>query len=147
GSRRRRTHEANLGRRARRNRLRHTDCGGADRERHRTGRRCGARAAAATWHSGGGNDLADLIPEWLTLPEDAERLDVAASRATRMIADGQLVALRRGDPVVRMVPALLLTEDGLIPHLPGTITILRDGGFEDEELLTWLFTEDESLPG
>ena len=35
----------------------------------------------------------------------------------------------------------------IAPHLPGTITVLRDGGFEDAELLAWLFAEDDSLPG
>ncbi|MDN5822214.1 MAG: DNA-binding protein [Brachybacterium sp.] len=93
------------------------------------------------------NDLDELIPEWLPLPDVAERLDVEVSRVRRMIEEGQLIALRRGHPVVRVVPALMIAEDGLIPHLAGTLTILRDGGFEDEELLVWLFTEDESLPG
>ncbi|ASK66910.1 DNA-binding protein [Brachybacterium avium] len=93
------------------------------------------------------NDLDELIPEWLPLPDIAVRLDVEVSRVRRLIEEGHLIALRRGSPVVRMVPALMVTEDGLIPHLAGTITILRDGGFTDEELLTWLFTDDESLPG
>ncbi|WP_272873957.1 Rv2175c family DNA-binding protein, partial [Prescottella equi] len=29
--------------------------------------------------------------------------------------------------------------------LSGLIVVLRDGGFDDEEILRWLFTEDESL--
>lgn len=93
------------------------------------------------------NDLDDLISDWLTLPDVAERLDVEVSRVRRLIEDGHLISVRRGDPVLRMVPALFLDDDGAIPHLAGTITILRDGGFSDEELLVWLFTEDESLPG
>ncbi|HEX7350816.1 Rv2175c family DNA-binding protein [Brachybacterium sp.] len=93
------------------------------------------------------NDLDALIPDWLTLPDVALQLDVEVSRVRRLIDEGQLISVRRGDPVVRMVPALLVREDGPIPHLAGTITILRDGGFEDEELLAWLFTVDESLPG
>ncbi len=93
------------------------------------------------------NDLDDLISDWLTLPDVAERLDVEVSRVRRLIEEGQLISLRRGSPVVRQVPAELIAEDDLIPHLAGTITILRDGGFEDEELLAWLFTEDETLPG
>lgn len=107
----------------------------------------GMRAGTPTWHSGAVNDLDALIPEWLTLPDVALQLDVEVSRVRRLIDEGQLISVRRGNPVVRMVPALLVGEDGPIPHLAGTITILRDGGFEDEELLTWLFTEDESLPG
>jgi len=116
--------------------------------------RRGARAAAKkmhagpwTWHPGVVNDLDALISDWLTLPDVAERLDVEVSRVRRLIEDGQLIAVRRGEPVVRMVPALMVDEEGVIPHLAGTLTILRDGGFEDEELLVWLFTEDETLPG
>ncbi|MFC7374311.1 Rv2175c family DNA-binding protein [Brachybacterium sp. GCM10030267] len=93
------------------------------------------------------NDLDDLITDWLTLPDVAQRLDVEVSRVRRLIEEGHLISVRRGDPVVRMVPAEMLTDEGVAPHLPGTITVLRDGGFDDIELLTWLFSEDESLPG
>lgn len=95
----------------------------------------------------GVNELDDLIPSWLTLPDVARDLDVEVSRVRRLIDEGELVAVRRGDPVVRSVPADLLLDGDIAPHLGGTITVLRDGGFEDEELLRWLFTEDETLPG
>lgn len=93
------------------------------------------------------DDLDTLITDWLTLPDVALRLDVEVSRVRRLIEDGKLLAIRRGEPEVRMIPALFLDEDGIIPHLAGTLTILRDGGWSDEELLAWLFTEDDSLPG
>lgn len=93
------------------------------------------------------NELDDLIPEWLTLPDVARILDIEVSKVRRLIDDGELVSVRRGDPVVRSVPADLLVEDQITPHLAGTVTVLRDGGFDDEELLRWLFTEDDTLPG
>lgn len=93
------------------------------------------------------NELDSLITDWLPLPDIAERLDVEVSRVRRLIEEGQLIAVRRGDPVVRMVPELLIGDGEIIPHLAGTITVLRDGGFEDAEVLSWLFTEDETLPG
>lgn len=89
----------------------------------------------------------ELVGEWLTLPDAAERLDVETSRVRRLIDEGQLVAIRRGDPVVRSVPAEMILDGEVAPHLPGTITVLRDGGFTDEELIAWLFTPDETLPG
>lgn len=95
----------------------------------------------------GVNELDDLIPSWLTLPDVARVLNVEVSRVRRLIDEGELVAVRRGDPVVRSVPADLLLDGDIAPHLGGTITVLRDGGFEDEELLRWLFTEDDTLPG
>lgn len=109
-------------------------------------RRGDARAVRA-WHPGDVNELESLITDWLPLPDIAERLDVEVSRVRRLIEEGQLIAVRRGQPVVRMVPALLIADGEIIPHLAGTITVLRDGGFADEEVLSWLFTEDETLPG
>lgn len=93
------------------------------------------------------DELDSLITDWLPLPDIAERLDVEVSRVRRLIEEGQLIAVRRGDPVVRMVPELLIGDGEIIPHLAGTITVLRDGGFDDAEVLSWLFTEDETLPG
>ena len=31
--------------------------------------------------------------------------------------------------------------------LPGTITVLTDSGFTPNDILRWLFTSDDSLPG
>ena len=93
------------------------------------------------------DDLENLISQWLTLPDVAEHLDIEVSQVRRLVDDGKLVAVRRGDPVVRSAPALLLVDGEIAPHLAGTVTLLRDGGFTDVELLAWLFTEDETLPG
>ncbi|MDO5661619.1 MAG: Rv2175c family DNA-binding protein [Brachybacterium sp.] len=92
-------------------------------------------------------DIDTLVGSWLTLPDAANLLGVETSRVRRLIEEGQLVALRRGDPVVRSVPAEMILDGEVVPHLAGTITVLRDGGFGDPELLGWLFTEDDSLPG
>ena len=35
----------------------------------------------------------------------------------------------------------------VVKGLPGTITVLRDGGYGDDEILRWLFADDDSLPG
>ncbi|MCL6423468.1 DNA-binding protein [Brachybacterium sp. JHP9] len=91
--------------------------------------------------------LDTLISDWLNLPDAAEALGVEVSRVRRLIDDGALVEVRRGTPAVRHVPAEMIIDGEVAPHLPGTITVLRDAGFSDEELLVWLFTEDETLPG
>jgi len=31
--------------------------------------------------------------------------------------------------------------------VPGVLTLLHDAGYNDEEALRWLYTEDDSLPG
>ncbi|MBF4137687.1 DNA-binding protein, partial [Streptomyces albidoflavus] len=45
-----------------------------------------------------------LVPEWLTLPDIAEQLDVEVTRVRQLVKDGQLLAVRRGENRVLMVP-------------------------------------------
>jgi hypothetical protein len=92
-------------------------------------------------------ELDRLVPAWLTLPQVAQRLDLPISRARQLIKDRQLLAVRRGTPPVLSVPAAFIDRDGVIKGLPGTITLLSDNRYTDEEALRWLFTADDSLPG
>lgn len=84
---------------------------------------------------------------WLTLPDLAERLGVRITEVRRMIEEGYLVAARRGERNVLSVPEAFLGEDGPLPELTGTFTVLRDGGFSDEEIVAWMFEPDERLIG
>jgi hypothetical protein len=45
------------------------------------------------------------------------------------------------------VPAAFLQDGHVVDSLKGTIVVLSDAGFSDEELIGWLFTPDESLRG
>ncbi|WP_016696878.1 Rv2175c family DNA-binding protein [Actinoalloteichus spitiensis] len=83
--------------------------------------------------------------EALPLPDIAERLGVPVTRVHQLLRDGHLLALRRGR--IAVVPAALIDEQGVVKGLPGTVTVLRDGGYSSEEILRWLFTEDDTLPG
>jgi excisionase family DNA binding protein len=89
--------------------------------------------------------LASLVPAWLTVPDIAERLGVPLSAVRRMIEDRELLALRIGERRVVSVPEQFLDE-AVLRHLRGTFTVLADGGMDDEEILRWLFTPDETLP-
>jgi hypothetical protein len=93
------------------------------------------------------NKIDALVPTWLTLPDLAEKLGVDVTRVRTMIKEGQLIAVRRGENRVLMVPADFVRGDKVIKGLPGTLTLLRDDGFTDEEVLEWLFTPDPTLPG
>ena len=44
-------------------------------------------------------------------------------------------------------PGDFLQDGAILKHLPGLITVLRDGGYRDEEVFDWLFRDDDSLPG
>lgn len=89
----------------------------------------------------------EIVGEWLDLPTVAERLDLKITRVHALINEGRLVALRVGEPPVRKIPADFLDGDAPLDALHGTITLLRDSGFSDEELVIWLHTPDDSLPG
>ncbi|MGK5732872.1 Rv2175c family DNA-binding protein [Streptomyces sp. URMC 124] len=88
-----------------------------------------------------------LVPAWLNLPDIAEELGVEVTRVRQLVKEGQLIAVRRGENRVLMVPAAFIGEGKVVKGLAGTLTLLRDDGFTDEEMLEWLFTADPSLPG
>ena len=51
-------------------------------------------------------------------------------------------------PGVTIAPnPAFLDGNAVVKGLPGTITVLRDGGYNDDEILRWLFADDDSLPG
>ncbi|MDB1089885.1 Rv2175c family DNA-binding protein [Streptomyces sp. ACA25] len=88
-----------------------------------------------------------LVPAWLTLPDIAEMCEVEVTRVRQWIREGLLIAVRRGENRVLMVPAQFMAEDRIVKGLSGTLTLLRDDGFDVEEMVEWLFTPDDSLPG
>jgi hypothetical protein len=102
------------------------------------------------WHIG---DVAQIDPatdslvgEWLSLTEVAGRLDLPAKRVKQLLHDRKLLAVNRpdGKPAV---PAAFLDGQQVVKGLPGTLTLLFDCGFGEDEALRWLFTADETLPG
>jgi hypothetical protein len=94
-----------------------------------------------------GDPVERAVTSWLTLPEVAESLGVDASRARQLWAERQFLARRRGERNVLSVPAEFLQHGAVLKGLPGTLTLLGDAGYSDEEALTWLFTPDPTLPG
>ncbi|MBF6088834.1 DNA-binding protein [Nocardia cyriacigeorgica] len=91
----------------------------------------------------------DVLPASVTLlslPDVAERLGIVVTRVHQMLRDHQLLAVRRDG--VAGVPEIFFDEDGnVIRFLPGLITVMRDAKYTDEEILEWIFTDDDSLPG
>jgi excisionase family DNA binding protein len=84
---------------------------------------------------------------WLTIAEVAERLNVSPNHVRNLIRDRRLLALRPAGYREPMVPADFLLDDDIVPGLPGTLTLLADDGFSDDEAYDWLTTVDPSLPG
>lgn len=91
--------------------------------------------------------LPDVVTdaEALSVPDVATRLSIPNSSVHQLVRDGRLLSYRTGGEIV--VPAEFLDGEEVVKGLPGTITVLRDGGYDDDDILRWLFTHDESLPG
>jgi excisionase family DNA binding protein len=83
--------------------------------------------------------------ETLTPAEVAQTLGVSPNRVRQLIRDGKLMAVP-GSGNGR-IPADFVQNGAVLKHLPGLLTVLRDGGFSDEEAFEWLFRDDDSLPG
>lgn len=90
--------------------------------------------------------LETLVGQWLTVPDIAERLGIALSDVRRLIDDREVLAARVGERNVIAVPDKFFDDEGVLPALKGTFTVLGDGGMKDDEILRWLFTPDATLP-
>ena len=95
----------------------------------------------------GADPLESLVGEWLDLTQCGEALGVSASRARRLIQEHQLAAVVTAPGAGQRVPAALIQHGAIVKGVPGLLTLLHDGRYDDREILTWLFSPDESLPG
>lgn len=92
-------------------------------------------------------DLEALVGAWLPLPDVAELLGLDVGKVRRLVQDRDLLAARVGERRILSVPEPLVTGGVLLPELRGTLTVLADSGYSDEEALRWLFTADDTLLG
>jgi hypothetical protein len=81
----------------------------------------------------------------LTHAEVAEILGISANRVRQLLRDRKLMAVPGSGN--GKIPAEFLQDGAVLKHLPGLLTVLRDGGFSDEEAFAWLFRADDTLPG
>jgi hypothetical protein len=81
--------------------------------------------------------------QWFTIPDLTEVLGLKVSQVRRLIEDRALLA-QRVDGVWR-VPADFIVEDEPMSELRGTLVVLGDSGFTDDEAMNWLLSTDDSL--
>ncbi|MDY3127835.1 MAG: Rv2175c family DNA-binding protein [Corynebacterium sp.] len=80
------------------------------------------------------------------MPEVAEKLGIVVTRAHDLLHAKKIIAWVHDG--TRLVPEAFFNDKGAInKYLSGTLTVLADGGFTDEEIFIHLFTPDETLPG
>lgn len=92
------------------------------------------------WQSG---DVAATSPEWLTVPDLVDLLNLPQSRVRRLIEDRHLLAVRRDG--ILCVPASFVRDGEPLPELRGTLHLLADAVFSDDEAVDWLLNVDDSL--
>lgn len=80
---------------------------------------------------------------WLTIPDLTEMLGLKVSQVRRLIEDRSLLASRIDG--VWKVPAQFIVNGEPMHELKGTLIVLADAGFSDEEAMHWLLSEEESL--
>ena len=91
--------------------------------------------------------LSDLVRKWVDWKGAAAELGVSVSKVRQLIREHQLAAVVPAPGAGQQVPAELLLDGEIVKGVPGLLTLFSDGGWDDREILTWLFTPDESLPG
>jgi hypothetical protein len=93
------------------------------------------------------DDLNTLIAEWLDWSQASDRLRVSVSKVRQLIREHQLAAAVPTPGAGQQVPAELIMDGEIVKGVPGVLTVLHDTGYEDREILRWLFTADDTLPG
>jgi hypothetical protein len=91
--------------------------------------------------------LGTLIADWNDWKATAAELGVSVSKVRQLIREHQLAAAVPSPGAGQQVPAELVMDGLVVKGVPGLLTLLADGGWSDVEMLTWLFTPDDSLPG
>ena len=64
-----------------------------------------------------------------------------------MVGDHKLICVVDEDNIQKNPAAFLSKRQTTNKFVPGVIALLADGGFSDQEIVTYLFSEDETLPG
>ena len=91
--------------------------------------------------------LDTLISDWRDWKATGAELGVSVSKVRQLIREHQLAAAVPTPGAGQQVPAELVMDGAVVKGVPGLLTLLADGGWSDREMLTWLFTPDDSLPG
>ena len=84
-------------------------------------------------------------PHYVPVPDIAEALGVVVTKVHQLVRERVLLTVRRDG--VLTVPAEFVADRAVVKGLAGTITLLTDAGYADQEIIDWLFTADDSLPG
>jgi hypothetical protein len=88
-------------------------------------------------------DDTTLSERWLTVPDLVDLFGVTPGRIHRLFEQKTLLPARV-DGVLR-VPVEFLDGDEPLPELRGTLIVLADNGFSDDEAVRWMLAVDDSI--
>lgn len=77
------------------------------------------------------------------MPDLVEVLDEPLGRVRRLIDDHHLIGSRRSG--VFAVPSVFIVDGHPLSSLRGTVIVLLDAGFTDDEAIDWLLAEEETM--
>lgn len=97
--------------------------------------------AVGSCEAGGVSETPEVA--WLTIPDLTEILGLKVSQVRRLIEDRSLLATRVDG--VWKVPEPFIVNGEPMHELRGTLVVLADAGFSDDEAMNWLLNPDESL--
>jgi hypothetical protein len=80
---------------------------------------------------------------WLTIPDLTDLLGLKVSQVRRLIEDRALLASRVDG--IWKVPELFIAGGEVVHELKGTLIVLGDAGYSDDEAMHWLLSAEESL--
>lgn len=96
-------------------------------------------------------DLATLVEEWWDWARVGEALGIPVSKVRQLVKEHQLAQAVPVPGGGQKVPAAFIdvTDRGaeIVKGVPGILTVLHDGGYDDREAIAWLFTPDDTVPG
>ena len=99
----------------------------------------------APWRDASAGAIGSHPMDTLTPAEVAQLLGTSPNRVRQLLRDRKLMAVPGSGN--GKIPADFVQDGVILKHLPGLLTVLKDGGFTDEEAFDWLFRADDSLPG
>jgi hypothetical protein len=87
--------------------------------------------------------VSDADTSWLSIPDLVELLGLPQGKVRRLLEERILLGARV-DGVLK-VPSAFIVDGEPLGDLRGTLVVLADAGFSDEESMHWLLTEEDSL--
>lgn len=90
-----------------------------------------------------GESQSQTPTQWLTLADLVAHTGEPLGRVRRYLDEKNLVGSRRHGAF--QVPAAFLLDGAPVVPLRGTVIVLQDAGFTDDEVIDWLLAVEESI--